>query len=259
MDVQPRAFKYEFVKSLEKYNQLEDGALNFLIDQTDSQHQRPFFDFGRKGKNANWSEYLEETLDEDNSMPHPIDLYERKLVVNMIKSRIHLSFPRYICDFGCSAGYMLREIQKNIPGGVLSGVDIVDSGLIKLHKHNPDFILFKFDITDIPFPDEFLDIIVCLNVLEHIQDDKKVLGEFRRILDTNGFVCIVVPYGKYLYDYYDKGCLHIRRYGRYELIKKAEQVGFKIEHHTFLFPMMYIPFFTTEKTKSFVIQEYNGK
>jgi ubiquinone/menaquinone biosynthesis C-methylase UbiE len=240
--------RYEFIKKIEKYNRLENGTLTFLIGQTDLQHQRAFYNFTKDEKTVNWNEFLEGIFDEDNSMPHPIDLYERKLVMDIIRSKIQPPIPYYICDFGCSAGYMLREIWKNIPDSVLSGVDIVDSGLIKLHKRNPDFLLFKFDITNnIPFPDKFMDIIVCLNILEHVQNDEKVLEEFYRILNNNGFACIVVPYGKKLYDYYDKGCMHVRRYGRDELIEKAKRAGFRIERHVFLFPLMYIPFFLQKK------------
>jgi hypothetical protein len=41
--------------------------------------------------------------------------------------------------------------------------------------------------------------------------------------------------------------MHVRRYGRGELIEKAKHTGFEVEHHSFLFPMMYIPFFLQKK------------
>ena len=53
--------------------------------------------------------------------------------------------------------------------------------------------MIKMDITDIQFPDGFFDVIYCSHVLEHINDDKKAIGEFYRVLKSNGWAIIMVP------------------------------------------------------------------
>jgi SAM-dependent methyltransferase len=50
-----------------------------------------------------------------------------------------------------------------------------------------------FDITDIPHPDGSFDVILCIHVLEHVEDDRKAMRELRRILAPDGFAIVLVP------------------------------------------------------------------
>lgn len=49
------------------------------------------------------------------------------------------------------------------------------------------------DITDLPFPDDRWDVIVCSHVLEHVNDDSSALKELRRVLAPGGRVVFIVP------------------------------------------------------------------
>jgi SAM-dependent methyltransferase len=143
------------------------------------------------------------------------------MVLNLLNNCIKENPSPIICDFGCSRGQMLCDLRTLNMNSLLVGVDIIEKGLFLLHKNEPDIFLFKFDITNIPFPENTIDAIICLNVLEHIEDDILVLREFSRILKHSDVIaCIVVPYGRELYDYYDKACMHVRRYGKGELAIK---------------------------------------
>ncbi len=51
----------------------------------------------------------------------------------------------------------------------------------------------KMDITDIQYPDEYFDVIYCSHVLEHVQDDKKAMKEFYRVLKQDGWAILLVP------------------------------------------------------------------
>ena len=55
-----------------------------------------------------------------------------------------------------------------------------------------------FDLETFPYPlaDAFADEILMDNVLEHLDDIPKVMGELHRILKTGGVLKILVPYGK---------------------------------------------------------------
>ena len=46
--------------------------------------------------------------------------------------------------------------------------------------------LVKMDITDIRYPDNTFDVIYCSHVLEHVQDDRKAMAEFYRVLKPGG-------------------------------------------------------------------------
>ncbi len=54
---------------------------------------------------------------------------------------------------------------------------------------NPDYpypIVKAVDITDIPYPDNYFDIIICFHVLQNVEDEKKALREVKRVLNNNG-------------------------------------------------------------------------
>jgi len=53
--------------------------------------------------------------------------------------------------------------------------------------------MIRLDLTTIPFGADSFDAIYCSHVLEHIQDDKKALGELFRILKPGGWAVLQVP------------------------------------------------------------------
>lgn len=56
---------------------------------------------------------------------------------------------------------------------------------------NPNFATLKMDITDIQFPDNYFDYIICSHVLGHIPDEKKALNELFRVLKSDGNLFIL--------------------------------------------------------------------
>lgn len=73
------------------------------------------------------------------------------------------------------------------------------------------------------------DTVVCLNVVEHIEDDLEILRNIRSILDEGGRAIILVPCGPKLYGSLDKVLGHYRRYTRQQLVEVAERAGFHVE------------------------------
>lgn len=67
------------------------------------------------------------------------------------------------------------------------GDDYMTAGL-----SNPRAML-QMDITDIKLPDNSFDVICCSHVLEHVQDDRKAMREFRRVLKDDGWAILLVP------------------------------------------------------------------
>jgi SAM-dependent methyltransferase len=51
----------------------------------------------------------------------------------------------------------------------------------------------KVDITDIPFPENHFDVILCTHVLEHIPDDNKAMSELFRVMKKGGWGVFQVP------------------------------------------------------------------
>ena len=54
-------------------------------------------------------------------------------------------------------------------------------------------VMVKMDLTEINYPDESFDMIICNHVLEHIIDDRKAMDELYRILNPGGCAILQVP------------------------------------------------------------------
>jgi len=68
-----------------------------------------------------------------------------------------------------------------------SNIDYLTADIIS------DKVMVKMDITDIDYPDESFDVIICNHVLEHIIDDRKAMSELYRVLKPGGWGIVQVP------------------------------------------------------------------
>lgn len=75
-----------------------------------------------------------------------------------------------------------------------------------------------------------IDTIACLNVLEHIKNDKRAIKNMYDVLKKEGRLILLTPTIKWLYGNLDKNLGHHRRYSKKELVKLLQEAGFKIEN-----------------------------
>ncbi len=73
-----------------------------------------------------------------------------------------------------------------------------------------------------------LDYAYSLNVLEHIKDDQKTVGDLYRCLKPGGRLLLYVPAFTILYSQMDRHVGHFRRYRRKPLRKLLQTVGFEV-------------------------------
>ncbi len=74
-----------------------------------------------------------------------------------------------------------------------------------------------------------VDTVVCVNVLEHIEDDRAALQNIHAVLEAGGRAVILVPQDPSLYGSLDKALGHWRRYRPAELRKLLLECGFRLE------------------------------
>ena len=74
----------------------------------------------------------------------------------------------------------------------------------------------------------YFDSILYINVLEHIQDDRKEITTVYNCLKQNGYACIFVPALPCLYSNFDKKIGHYRRYKKIQLESLFTQDMFEI-------------------------------
>ena len=79
-----------------------------------------------------------------------------------------------------------------------------------------------------------IDTVVCLNVLEHIEDDRGTLADLHAVLPPGGRLILIVPALQSLYGSLDEHLHHFRRYEKVELEEKVRAAGFTVEDSRFL-------------------------
>jgi hypothetical protein len=77
------------------------------------------------------------------------------------------------------------------------------------------------------------DTVVCLNVLEHIEDDRFVLQRLNQVLASEARLVFLVPFNDKLYSEFDRQIGHFRRYKSGELEMKMSEAGFTVEKQFF--------------------------
>jgi glycosyltransferase involved in cell wall biosynthesis len=77
--------------------------------------------------------------------------------------------------------------------------------------------------------DQRFDTVVCLNVVEHLEDDLATLGNIRKVLDDGGRAIILVPCAPKLYGTLDEALGHCRRYTEGQLKDVSQRAGFAVE------------------------------
>jgi SAM-dependent methyltransferase len=78
--------------------------------------------------------------------------------------------------------------------------------------------------------DERFDTIICLNVLEHVEDDAGSLAAMRDLLAPGGRLVLLVPALPALYGAMDRALGHYRRYTRAGLVNLFRDSGFDVPH-----------------------------
>ncbi|HHN47191.1 MAG TPA: methyltransferase domain-containing protein, partial [Planctomycetes bacterium] len=73
------------------------------------------------------------------------------------------------------------------------------------------------------------DTVVCVNVLEHIDDDDAALKVFHSMLEPGGRLVLLVPCGRWLFGEMDRAFGHRRRYERGDIASKMAAAGFAVE------------------------------
>ena len=77
--------------------------------------------------------------------------------------------------------------------------------------------------------DDSVESVLCLNVLEYVDDPQITLAAIRQTLQVNGILLVLVPQGPGLYGSIDKTLGHRRRFEAQEIRQLLESNGFELE------------------------------
>jgi SAM-dependent methyltransferase len=195
---------------------------------------------------SGWVEELTAFHKDNAGSDHFIDRASRSHALRQVKRQATQPVP-VILEVGCSSGFLLETLHQELPAAFVIGSDYVRGPLEAMAKRRPDIPLLQFDLVRCPLPDNSVDIVVLLNVLEHIGDDASAIRQVYRILKPGGALVCEVPAGPHLYDVYDKLLMHSRRYQLRGLCGLLRDAGFSIAHASHLGALFYPGFWYVKR------------
>jgi len=164
------------------------------------------------------------------------DLPGAKKYFQWIVSELEPYLGKHILDIGSGHGIHLEYILPHHPCVTSIDLSLESVQLLRQKFHiYPDFEARHADFEQASELDSLVslrfDTIVCLNVLEHLQDDIAALKRMYEILrQQRGVVLLMVPAHQWLYGSMDRQAGHFRRYTSASLNSKLQHVGFEILH-----------------------------
>jgi glycosyltransferase involved in cell wall biosynthesis/2-polyprenyl-3-methyl-5-hydroxy-6-metoxy-1,4-benzoquinol methylase len=139
-----------------------------------------------------------------------------------------------VLELGAGMGNLTRHLARRRKRYVATDIDREHLARLQARlQHRPNVSTALCDLTRAsdfePFHRE-MDSVVCLNVLEHVEDDMAGLRNIYSTLRSNGRAIVLVPQGAGVYGTLDEALGHFRRYSRDELASKMKATGFRLEH-----------------------------
>jgi SAM-dependent methyltransferase len=150
----------------------------------------------------------------------------RRLIIAL--TRQYAPDARSFLEVGCGSGNVINGVAALRPWQRIVGIDAHPHGLLLARGRAAASVeLLQADARTLPFRHAF-DLIGAFDVLEHIDEDTRVIASICAALVDGGIFLSAVPQHPALWSASDEVAHHVRRYERGELERKISASGFEI-------------------------------
>ena len=185
----------------------------------------------KKSKPDNDNIYKNQVYLNNNRGWHQADSFYKTLFISKIINRNNISF-KTCADVGCGAGLVTEILAKKYPNIKFTGYDI-SSDSQKFWKYRSKLQNLELNNEDILLNKKSYDLVICLDVFEHLEDCFSFLRNLSKVskrfifnipLDMN--VMKILTNGiKYARD--EVGHLHY--FSEYTALQTLRDCGYRIE------------------------------
>lgn len=161
-----------------------------------------------------------------------------------ILDSINCSKKLKILDISCGTGELLKELHQKCPILELQGMDLSENMLAAAKKKLPSTIeLRRGDVHNLPYHDNYFDLVMTTEAFHHYYDQAKALQEMIRVAKNNGKIIVndinfLLRPIHYLFETLEPGCVKVnsRREMR-ELFEKTKLTNI-CQKRNFLFSVI---------------------
>ena len=119
---------------------------------------------------------------------------QKLLIKNFYSSLISLAKPlkaESILDTGCGEGFTINLLIKNGIGEKIEGIEFSKEAISLGKKLFPKAKIEQGSIYSLPYKSNSFDLVLCNEVLEHLENPQKAMSEIFRV--TKSFLIISIP------------------------------------------------------------------
>ncbi|SFS05244.1 class I SAM-dependent methyltransferase [Sphingomonas jatrophae] len=160
----------------------------------------------------------------------------RRIIAALIERHAPAKRPLRILEVGAGTGSNIQLLQRY---GTVDAIE-PDDGARAVATARTGVAVKSGYLPDVPLDDGAYDLIVLLDVLEHIPDDRMALETLRPKLAPGGRLMVTVPAMPWLWSAHDVAHHHQRRYTGGSLKDVFGRTGYRLRHrshfNTILFP-----------------------
>jgi SAM-dependent methyltransferase len=161
----------------------------------------------------------------------------RRRVIAAELERLGLPRGLVLLDAGCGSGRTMQDLASY---GEVHGIELdPDAAEIARGRGVGEVLIGRLE--EMPYEDAAFDVITCLDVLEHLPDDRRALRELRRVCKPRGWLLAAVPAYPALWSLHDEINHHYRRYERRTLRQAAVDAGWLVRRMTFFNTLLLAP------------------
>ncbi len=142
-----------------------------------------------------------------------------------------------ILDVGCGTGATLKMLRDL---GTAIGIDASGEAL-RFCRQRGLSRLARASAQALPVASGCADVILALDLLEHLRDDAAAVREFARVLRPGGLLVATVPAVPELWSEHDEALDHVRRYRAARLRRLLQNAELRIEKLSHLITALLLP------------------
>ena len=112
-------------------------------------------------------------------------------VANAMAEHYGLKAGDRVLDVGCGKGFQLVELQRAVPGLLVSGIDISVYALNNAHQNVRNSLMLG-TAAKLPYPDNYFDYVFSINTLHNLQLPIlfSAVQEIQRVSRKNSYICV---------------------------------------------------------------------
>jgi ubiquinone/menaquinone biosynthesis C-methylase UbiE len=155
----------------------------------------------------------------------PFHFTRKRLIMDAVATSVKPGSS--VLDVGCGIGDLLVSLAEQ--GVAADGTDVARFALNAAKRRLSHTDLVLSDARWLPFRGDNYSVVICSEVLEHVEDHAKVAEEIHRVLVPGGTAVLTVPHGEQHWTWEDRVDGHLRRYTKKQFSDLMREAGFEID------------------------------